>query len=141
MPSTRSGVLVAEASEVTDKEEVLVARIASGQMISNVSNSRRLSAESSLAASITKSAPAERGLVNGNRDGVEGPLSLLGGEFALEDGDVQPLPQAGREFLQSLWDGTSWILTEESRAWAQSWAMPEPMVPAPTTAMRWIIPG
>ena len=131
IPITFSGRLVTAATSVIESEEVLVANIASGlQIPSNNLNISCLVAISSAIASITKSASAQSSyfivsLILANTWSLT-PASNLPFSTILERFLSIALWAFAKEASERPFNNTS------CPAWANTWAIPCPIVPVPT---------
>ena len=101
MPMTRFGRWVATEISVTDSEEVLVARIASGlQTRSSSAKICCLRSRCSGTASITRSTLVQRGQADRERDPAQQRVAVLGAELALGHRPVGRAGQGGPAALQ-----------------------------------------
>src|SRR2546428_12180094 len=135
IPITCAGRLVAAASAVIEIEEVLEARIAAGGAARSSSRkSASLILASSLAASTTKSASrtASTDVPVRIRPSASAPCSLLPTPFLTRRSMFAWIVLSARESAS----GATSTSAESHPAWAKTWAIPLPIVPAPTTATR-----
>ncbi len=138
IPTTRSGARAAEATAVTDSEEVLVASTHSPETISdNRAKSSCLSWSDSGAASITSSQGASSSIEAAARRWAAASASS-----AVQRPRWAPLARFSRTAAapRSRASGIGSCRRVRAPDRQASWAMPEPMVPAPTTPMTWAGP-
>ena len=131
MPTTCSGRAAAPAREVIGIEEVLVARTVSTPQTFDSSEKRpRLRSARSGAASITSSHPARS---SSEAAGVTSAPASLGSRSRrpFSASLCRPLCNPTMPFSRAVPSG-SWRRVSIPAA-APSWAMPDPIVPAPTT--------
>ena len=135
IPITCAGRSVAAASAVIEMEEVLEARMAPGGAVRSSSrNSASLILEFSLAASTTNSASftASSEVLVRMRPSVSAPCSLLPAPFLIRRSIFAWIVFSARESAS----GATSTSAVSHPAWAKTWAIPLPIVPAPTTATR-----
>src|SRR3989449_5967618 len=135
IPITCAGRSVAAASPVIEMEEVLEARMAPGGAVRSSSrNSASLILEFSLAASTTNSASftASSEVLVRMRPSVSAPCSLLPAPFLIRRSIFAWIVLSARESAS----GATSTSAVSHPAWAKTWAIPLPIVPAPTTATR-----
>ena len=138
IPQTRSGRSRPAAIAVTDRDDVLVARIASGpHRPARPARRPRFSSRSSGAASITRSQPARP-----PRSGAS--FSRAAAAFAssaLHRPRSAPRASASRSIVTpaSRAAGSGSCRCVSNRPRQASWAIPAPIVPAPATPIRPIL--
>ena len=128
MPTTFSGRRAAPASDVTGIDEVFVASTVSAPQSSDSwANRSRLRSARSGAASITRSHPASPSSAEADsrRPSAEGSTRPFSTHLERPDSTASA-PWA------SAWSSGSWSRVRMPAA-QPSWAIPEPIVPAPTT--------
>src|SRR3990172_4633555 len=141
IPTTRCGRSVASAILVIDRLLVLLARMTSrsAAAASRRRNAPRLSSRSSGAASITRSAEARssNSVAVASRPSAAPPSAGVSWPFSTR----RPMNPAIRSFARSTAPATgSWMSTARPAS-AATWAIPAPIVPAPSTPTRAIVSG
>ena len=134
MPTTRSGRAAPVAIAVTSREEVLVASTASGSRIEERSpNSERLRSRDSGAASITR----PQGASSSSEPAGSSRAAAASASAALHRPRSAPLPRFASTCAAPLASASATGSWSRVRAPAMhaSWAIPDPMVPAPMTPM------
>ena len=132
MPTTRSGWASGAAISVTERAEVLVASTVSWATTPSIRAKRScLTARSSNTASITRSQPssAPTSAAGSSSPSVRSFSSSLSRPFSTLRAScfsIMPRPRSASSIVDSQ-------ATVGTPAWTHSWAIPDPIVPSPTT--------